>query len=516
MIADSQSPTIEKFKSESELKSYLVNDALTKYSSLFGKKTDDILAQADSVNLLSNQSQLEGNVAQVIASADAKNSNSFTTVIGGTASVDSSSTNTQEQGVDEADLVETDGKYIYEVVGQTLTIVDARNSQQLNIASQTDLSSLGNIKGAYLQGNRLTVISNDRSWKFLFAKASSGSIPTFSGPKVNVTVFNVSDPKSVKIEEKSQLEGSLLTSRAINDQVYVVTQAGFGLPEPELVPGTKVETKPIANEGFNLSKRAISPIISPIPWDTYTYQYETKEQYLARIQGQELKLGLPDFTTVDGQGRLVGSGQLSQATNIYKPLDDKPYQVANVSVFDVDDGKPGPDFSTGIPTSYLDKAYMSRDNLYLLRTDWQDWSNPQTQLLKVDLNPLTLVATGDAPGQVLNQFSVDEHEGFVRVASTTGSFWNNNTSNNLYVLQQQGQKLDIVGRLEGLAPGETIHSARLMDDYGFMVTFRQIDPFFTLDLRQPTNPQLAGELKLPGFSQYLQVIESSGKQLVLG
>jgi uncharacterized secreted protein with C-terminal beta-propeller domain len=227
-------------------------------------------------------------------------------------------------------------------------------------------------------------------------------------------------------------------------------------------------------------------------------------------------LGLPDFTTVDGQGQLLRSGQLSQATNIYKPLDNNPYQVANVSVFDVDDGKPGPDFSTGIPTNYLDQAYMSSDNLYLLKTNWQDWSNLQTQLLKVDLNPLELVATGKAPGRVLNQFSVDEHEGFVRVATTTGEAWNSTSKNNLYVLQQQGQNLDIVGRLEGLAPGETIHSARLMDDYGFMVTFRQIDPFFTLDLRQPTNPQLAGELKLPGFSQYLQVIESEGKQLVLG
>ncbi|HAX77628.1 MAG TPA: hypothetical protein DCY88_17780 [Cyanobacteria bacterium UBA11372] len=536
MIANNQSPTIEKFKSESELKSYLVNDALTKYSSLFGQKTGGI-GFLDSINLVPNQGSLTGNIAEVVGTTDATNSNSFTTVTGiantgvSESFVQSSSTNTQEQGVDEADLVETDGKFIYEVVGKTLTIVDARNSQQLNIASQTDLSSLGNIEGAYLQGNRLTVISNDWSWGLPLAKTSSDSIPTLSGPKVNVTVFNVSDPKSVKIEEKSQLEGSLLTSRAINDQVYVVTtQTGFGLPGPKLVPGPPVELPKLeltTNPGtpltkfsskainFNLSQPAISSNISPLPSiKTYTYAYETKEQYLARIQGQELKLALPDFTTVDGQGQLVRSGQLSQATNIYKPLDNQPYQVANVSVFDVDDGKPGPDFSTGIPTSYLDKAYMSSDNLYLLGTNWQDWSNLQTKLLKVDLNPLELVATGDAPGQVNNQFSVDEHKDFLRVATTTGSGWN--SKNNLYVLQQQGQKLDIVGRLEGLAPGETIRSARLMDDYGFMVTFREVDPFFTLDLRQPTNPQLAGELKLPGFSQYLQVIESQGKQLVLG
>ncbi|MFB2980257.1 beta-propeller domain-containing protein, partial [Microseira sp. BLCC-F43] len=154
MIANSQSPTIEKFKSESELKSYLVEDALTKYSSLFGQKTGGIWSKFDSMIH-----------TDVMATADATDSNSFTVVTGTTAASESfarltsatgesdsvgfSSTKTQEQGVDEADLVETDGKFIYEVAGQTLTIVDARNSQQLNIASQTDLSSLGYIEGAY-------------------------------------------------------------------------------------------------------------------------------------------------------------------------------------------------------------------------------------------------------------------------------------------------------------------------------------------------------------------------------
>jgi uncharacterized secreted protein with C-terminal beta-propeller domain len=520
MIEDNQSQPIERFKSEEELKSYLVEDALTKYSTLFGQKIDYWGYPYD------NWSTTE--VALAEASAVTESTNNFT------------STNTQEQGVDEADLVETDGQFIYEVVGETLTIVDARNSQQLNIASQTDLSSLGNINGAYLQGDRLTVISNDWYWGFPFAKTSSDSIPTLSGPTVNVTVFNVSDPKSVKMEEKSQIEGNLLTSRAIGDQVYVVTQAPLGLPAPQLLNNpdaplpapypvehssgsTLVDLVGDATFEIDATFKTVDIALefSPDPdikiyTGPFTQQYETKEQYLARIQGQELKMGLPDFRTVDGQGKLLREGQLSQANSIYKPLENNPYQLANVSVFDVDDGKPGPDLSTGIPTSYLDKAYMSSENLYLLGTDWQQWSNPQTKVLKVDLNPLELVAQGKAPGEVLNQFSVDEHEGFVRLATTTGSGWNSTSKNNLYVLQQQGQNLDIVGRLEGLAPGETIHSARLMDDYGFMVTFRQIDPFFTLDLRQPTNPQLAGELKLPGFSQYLQVIESEGKQLVLG
>ncbi|MEL7036055.1 MAG: beta-propeller domain-containing protein [Cyanobacteria bacterium J06592_8] len=526
MNQNSQSPSIEQFNSEDQLTTYLVEDALEKYSNLFGEEISYGYSPFD-VTL---------------------NSTTFAeTDVTGTATVNFSETNTQEQGVDEADLVETNGEYIYQVTGQTLTIVDARNSEQLTLASETDLKDLGNIEGAYLYNDQLTVISTTFPWQIW----SGGLFPDFApfpSPTVNVTVLDVSDPNSVEIEETSSLDGYLLSSRAIGDQVYVVTQDSFGLPTPELklkqgeptdsaneaklslssgvttngltsvsgsITGNSTDglsvSGSITQTSSDLSANSSSLTIFPWP-PKQTYVYETEEEYLKRIEGQELELALPEFTTVDDQGKILREGLLNEAENIYKPLDENPFNIASVSVFDVDDNQAGPNSSTGIPTNNLNELYMSLDNVYLLKNNW--WRSGQTGLLKVDLESLDLVATGEVPGRVLDQFSVDEEGGFLRVATTTG--FGRNSENNVYVLEQDGETLETVGSIEGIAPGETIQSARFEGDYGFLVTFVQIDPFFTLDLSTPTNPEVAGELKLPGFSEYLQVIENAEKTQVLG
>ncbi len=557
MTQSDQSPTLEKFNSEEQLKNFLVEDALEKYSNQFGKeafswwnfdidldKTIDITANADV--------DVSGNFGSV-AFDSAVSSPSF------------SETNTQEQGVDEADLVETNGEFIYQVTGETLTIVDARNSDQLSITSETDLKDLGNIEGAYLYNDQLTVISTVSPWSFWSGGFDLYGNTTFPTPKVNVTILDVSDPASVEIEETSSLDGNLLSSRAIEDQVYVVTQGSFGLPGPEqkfVQNDPPVKPDPIdvpekevtidlpegvtidLDKGVSIdvstdfttdgltevsgsistsSSDGVTEVSGSVNTDSFdfvidpwfpksTYRYETEEEYLERIEGQELELALPEFTTVDDQGNVLREGLLSEAQDTYKPLDDNPFNVASVSAFDVDDDQPGPNSSTSVPTDSLGELYMSLDNLYLLENNW--WQGGQTGLLKMDLDSLDFVATGEVPGRVLDQFSVDEEEGFLRVATTTRS--GGTPENNVYVLEQEGQHLETVGSVEGIAPGETIHSARFEGDYGFMVTFRQVDPFFTLDLSEPTNPEVVGELKLPGFSEYLQVIENTDKTQVLG
>ncbi|MBD2776323.1 beta-propeller domain-containing protein [Iningainema tapete] len=458
-----QSSTFEKFTSEEELKEYLVNDAVKKYSNLFGTQL------GTTINFDLNSYLFTIGAGAVFNGGVTTN----TVNIAFNRSADFSQTNTQVSGVDEADLVETDGKYIYQVTGQNLTIVDARNPEQLGIVSQTDLKNLGNIQGAYLYGDKLTVISTV-SPVYLYNSLFNYNFTSFN-PKVNVSVFNVSDRTNVVLEEKTQIEGSLISSRAVGDQVYVVTQSGFGLPRPQVS----------------------------------LQRYETQEEYLTRLEGRVTEVGLPNFTTFDSQNNILLEGLLNSAQNIYKPLEDNPVQLTSVSTFDVDDNQVGPQLSIGIPTSSVREIFSSRENLYLLEPDASG-----TDLFKINLDKLDLVAVGKAPGRVLNQFSVDEDKGFVRVATTIGS--GNSSKNNVYVLEQVGQQLNVVGSIEGIAPGERIYSARFQGDYGFVVTFRQIDPFFTLDLSNPTNPTVAGELKLPGFSEYLQVIENEDTTQVLG
>ena len=111
------------------------------------------------------------------------------------------------------------------------------------------------------------------------------------------------------------------------------------------------------------------------------------------------------------------------------------------------------------------------------------------------------VNAGSVPGEVLNQFSMDEKDGYFRIATTDSENWSSETNtNNLYVLNEN---LEIIGKVEGLAKGEKIYSVRFIGKMGYMVTFKEIDPLFVIDLSDPTNPQVKGELKIPGYSSYL-------------
>jgi hypothetical protein len=116
---------------------------------------------------------------------------------------------------------------------------------------------------------------------------------------------------------------------------------------------------------------------------------------------------------------------------------------------------------------------------------------------------VSYVGEGEVPGGILNQFSMDEHQGYFRIATTTGNMWasgEDTSKNNIYVLDE---RLERVGTLEGLAPGERIYSARFMGSRAYMVTFRTVDPLYVIDLREPSKPSVLGELKIPGYSDYL-------------
>jgi uncharacterized secreted protein with C-terminal beta-propeller domain len=125
----------------------------------------------------------------------------------------------------------------------------------------------------------------------------------------------------------------------------------------------------------------------------------------------------------------------------------------------------------------------------------------KTIVHKIEINAgkIEYKTAGEVPGRVLNQFSMDENNGYFRIATTTGN-WQLETSNHMYVLDSG---LKVVGKVEDLAPGERIYSVRFMGSKAYMVTFRQVDPLFVIDLSNPRNPQVLGFLKIPGFSNYL-------------
>jgi uncharacterized secreted protein with C-terminal beta-propeller domain len=170
--------------------------------------------------------------------------------------------------------------------------------------------------------------------------------------------------------------------------------------------------------------------------------------------------------------------------------------------------------------------YMSKDALYLTapiympvenddknQTSIDRMWNPQetnTEIFKFGLDGTTVnfISSGEVTGMLLNQFSMDEHEGYFRVVTTKGFAWDNEapSENNLFILDK-GMKQ--VGSIVGLAKGERIYSARFMGDKAYMVTFRETDPLFVMDVSNPTAPKVLGELKIPGFSNYLHPLDEN-------
>ena len=473
-----------RFNSPEQIEQILVADALQKYEWMFGQPVYSYLPRC-AVDM--------GRVAVFGGGLE-------TTAQNG----DHSDTNTQVDGVDEGDLVETDGDYVYALSNGELAIVDSRTAEEPLVASRVALD--GQAYAMYLHGDRLTVLSGSRyndwwfgAWEPVWGRSIA---PWEPAPQtVTATVLDVSDRYAPTLVQETELDGSLVDSRAIGDSVYLVLSSSFELPPPEQLPVDTVET----DEAWQLAITTNNEQRWYPPRTNYVY--ETQQQYLTRIEGQVLELGLPHFSGFGADGELVDTGLLSGVEDIYRPLSPDDDMLTSVVEIDMGSDDPGPVSSTSIPFHPEADIHVSTDSIYLINGEWSP-DGISTSILKFDFDDVEggvdLSAVGSVPGRVLNQFSIDEHDGYLRIATTRG--WQDDSG--VYILQQVDQGLETVGLLEGLGPDEQIYSVRFMADRAFVVTFRQFDPLFAIDLSQPTAPELAGELVIPGFSNYLHVIDN--------
>jgi uncharacterized secreted protein with C-terminal beta-propeller domain len=225
---------------------------------------------------------------------------------------------------------------------------------------------------------------------------------------------------------------------------------------------------------------------------------------------------LPGYTVTNSATGQSTHGYLGQ-TNLYIPKSIEDTQsMFSVVLMDLADANPGPKATTSV-VGFSGDVYASTENLYVTSQDWDSpmrgWDGEaQTDIYKFALNSnsVPLAGAGEVPGWVLNQFSMGESGDDFHIATTTQS---GGLSNNVFTLQDKGEHLEITGGITGLAFSERIYSARFIGDRGYLVTFRQVDPLFTLDLSDPTKPEVAGILKIPGYSSYLHPV---GENLVIG
>lgn len=461
------------FGSAEELRTYLVDQARAVNSNRAGGSVGPFfnffapLAVMDEANV-SAPSESAG-------SGDAAGGDPFST------------TNIQEAGVDESDIVKNDGQYIYVLNGNTIHIVQAAPPESVVEVSTIDIDAYGD--SLYLRGTQLIALSRQANYypydlptfaaEPAVADAAAGpGVPAGTtliggawsdGVQTTVTVIDVSDAALPAVQATLRFEGDLVSSRLIDNRLYLVLTTTPRLPA------------------------------EPTP---------------AALAAMALEDWIPDYEIIAADGS-VQSGDIAGWENFYRPADPDGYGIATVVTVDLD--APTAPFQATAISANAGTIYASLDALYVTDTsyDYQfGVSRSDTAIHKLAFDPEGTVYRGSGlvPGRLLNQYSLGEHDGYLRVATTVEEFGPDGSrqDNNVYVLGESADaSLAIVGRIEGIAPGEQIYSARFIGDRGFLVTFRRIDPLFTLDLSDPARPLVAGELKVPGYSDHIQLLDEN-------
>lgn len=410
-----------------------------------------------------------------------------------------SETNVQVQGVDEADIVKTDGNYIYTVAGHELRIY--RSWPVTGAALVHQLAIEGWAKELFVFGDRIIVLSGVPGD---FVGGGPGGprpigpsrrVPIWWRPEAftKLTVFRFQNG-APRLVEELLLAGQYNTARRVGTAVRLVVNRELRWPDLQYWPAD-------VEHGTREFEAALDAL---------------EAEAVQIVQRRPLSDWLPQsFRVVNGQRQALGTN----CRDFIVPSDDDELGLS--SVVTVDFGQATPSIQDTSLLVRADKVYQSLDNLYVSTPHaWSCWEDAGTQgeytyLHQLSLtNPLrtTYRASGGVPGALLNQFSMDEHDGHLRVASTK-TRWSlptpeEQTSNHVTVLAPVGRELRVVGETELVAPGERIFSARFVEDKGYVVTFRQVDPLFVIDLAVPSQPRVLGELKIPGFSTYLHVLDA--------
>lgn len=474
-IFPGNSPEITKPKSIAKMK-----DDLPRFKSI--NELEDVLQEGSIYN--SRRETVKSDLAfndEIFQTEAALEENSVEDKEASLENVDYSTTNNQVANVDEADIVKTDGEYIYYVARGKVFIVEAN---ELKIVSTIEIKEdkknfnpceifinndklivLGNLyeyEEGILEDEPLATIERDYQDIALENPVDYSSkraiIANFNTTKA--IVYDISDKENLKVIKEFGLDGNYINSRMIGDNIYFLSRK-------------------------------------------YAYYYDgiKENELLPRVvNGQETKL--------------------VECTDIAYFKDSNNYSYMLVGGFNINDNE---EMSVETFFGASETMYASEKNLYLAQTEYDgNYYESKTTIYKfaLDNSQIILTAKGEVDGYLNNQFSMDEYDGNLRLATTYVISQNSPEQeettedgiatvtlstdivygNRLYVLDGD---LKEIGRIDNLAEDEKIYSVRFIGKMGYIVTFKQVDPLFVIDLSDPTNPEVKGELKIPGYSSYL-------------
>lgn len=418
----------------------------------------------------------------IMKSADqAMTTNEAATPSTGSTANDYSKTNVQVEGVDEADVVKTDGEYIYQVNGQKVAVIKAYPSEEMKVVAKLEFDDKNfNPQEMYVDSKNLIVIGN--TYKEIETKENAinkivGSVssvsskvasimPPYYRPTKTTTkaiIFDLSDKINLKKVREVEVEGNYTSSRKIGSSMYIVTNKWintYNLLQEEVVPCYR--------------DTALKDEYVDVPYNCIHYFPGFAEANYMIVAG----VNLDDSSPVSIYSYLgAGNNVYASTENLYVAAEKYDYESVDIS-----------GVTDGVKTDYVDMVSKTKTLVYKF---------------SLQNGNVSYASKGEVPGTILNQFSMDENNGYFRIATTVGDTWRNDqytSKNNVYVLDKT---MNITGKIEDIAPGERIYSTRFMGDRLYMVTFKQVDPLFVIDLKDPTNPNILGKLKIPGYSEYL-------------
>ena len=353
--------------------------------------------------------------------------------------VDHSQTNQQVAGVDEADTVKTDGDFLYDVLnGEGLMITDIRNPNDMVRASKTDFTDGFYANQLYVDQDKIIVIGGqnlDAPTSNMDVEITEDRIMPMQQMSI-IRVYDVTDRTNPKLIRETGAEGYVIGTRKIGQFVYMITNN------------------------------------QPFFW--YDHPTPTEDQLVPKIYD----------STANQKVQALALDKISILPGAMEPS----YSV--ITTLDIESAEKG-----GVDTkAYLgsgEQLYMSTKHLYLTSTNYQDNQQSTSEVFKfsLDKTDVHFQQTAQLKGTILNQFSMDEHNGYFRTVTTEGNLWDerNKAKNHLFILDENMKQ---VGSVENLAVNERIYSARFLGDKAYMVTFRETDPLFVMDVADPNNPKV--------------------------
>ncbi|OHA14711.1 MAG: hypothetical protein A2909_00065 [Candidatus Tagabacteria bacterium RIFCSPLOWO2_01_FULL_39_11] len=437
-----------------------------------------------------------------------------------------SETNVQVAGIDEPDIIKTDGTRIF--FSSEEQYYRMMKEEPLELLMPEVWDPLPTAKTKIIKAfppAELALENNiDKSGEMLLVK--NKKILAIIG-SAEINGYDLSDPKNPKNKWTLKFEDNnyLLTSRLFNDKIYLVMKQSIRRTDPCPIKPLSLGGMPITIECFDIY-HPVRPVpvdssFSAIVLNPETGAIENKISFIGSSSDSVVYMSKNNLYITyfyqEGYFRIFADALENKMKDLFPS--DVIQSIVRLKDYNISENAKLVEIET-----ILERYNNSLTNDERLRLEnetekrFQDYyeerkrETEKTGIVKINLQDFKILANGTSPGYPLNQFSLDEYNDYLRIAVTVGerSLGPVKSANDVYVLDKD---LKIVGAVKDMGLTERIYSARFIGNKGYLVTFRQKDPFYVLDLSDPQNPELKGELKIPGYSSYLEPISDN---MILG